>query len=373
MLKRAVYLLIVSLTIFSLTGCYSSEKSKLAKQYREQGRINALNYVNEKYGFDVKVKSVKEEKICSSVWGCMDSSPSGNVIVKLNANGKDFSVYVTGEEASVDAYDNYQMDYIEKDLIDFFKNNISIDLYDYKLSFNSNGIKEYYDGNLEAMLSYISGLELYYVGENDLNNLNLDVVERFLQSYNGTLDLINFKTTTKCEDYKNATIDNMSLSSSNMKNIYKDSSLQLYHGERTFYNYNNISNYNNEVYVYSSQDDNIYEISVSNLDNIDNYRELYSNLSDKKIEQVTMAYAIPSSSSLLYIYFPIDKVNAKKDDDILYVSECYVNGEKQYYMDGYYGSGSRIEIGRVGNYYIAQERYYCDADAEIVFALLRIS
>ena len=43
------------------------------------------------------------------------------------------------------------------------------------------------------------------------------------------------------------------------------------------------------------------------------------------------------------------------------------------YMDGYYGSGSRIEIGRVGNYYIAQERYYCDANAEIVFALLRVS
>ena len=94
MLKRVVYILIVLLAMFLLTGCYSSEESKLAKQYREQGRINALNYVNEKYGFDVKVKSVKEEKICSSVWGCMDSSPSGNVIVKLNANGKDFSVYV---------------------------------------------------------------------------------------------------------------------------------------------------------------------------------------------------------------------------------------------------------------------------------------
>lgn len=369
MLKRAVYLLIVSLTILSLTGCYSSEKSKLAKQYREQGRINALNYVNEKYGFDVKVKSVKEEKICSSVWGCMDSSPSGNVIVKLNANGKDFSVYVTGEEASVDAYDNYQMDYIEKDLIDFFKNNISIDLYDYKLSFNSNGIKEYYDGNLEVMLSYISSLELYYVGENDLSNLNLDIVERFLQAYNGTLNLINFKTTTKCEDYKNATIDNMSLSS----NIYKDTSLQLYHGEKTFYNYNNISNYNNEVYVYSSQDDNIYEISTSNLDSIDNYRKLYSNLSDKKIEQITTAYAIRSSSSLLYIYFPIDKVNVKEDDDILYVSECYVNGKKKYYMDGYYGLKSSTEIGRVGNYYIVQERYYCDVNSEIVFALLSVS
>lgn len=373
MLKRVVYILIVSLAMFLLTGCYSSEESKLAKQYRKQGEINALNYVNKKYGFNAKVKSVKEEEICSSLWGCMNSSPNGNVIVKLNANDKDFFVYVTGEEASTDAYDDYQMDDIEKDLIDFFKDNISIDLYDYKLSFSSNGIKEYYDGNLEAMLSYISGLELYYVGENDLNNLNLDVVERFLQSYNGTLDLINFKTTTKCKDYKNATSDNMYIPSSDMKNIYKDSSLQLYHGERTFYDYNNISNYNNEVYVYSSQDDNIYKISVSTLDNLDNYRELYPDLSDKKIEQVTTAYSIPSSSSLLYIYFPIDKVNAKGDDDIIYVSECYVNGEKKYYMDGYYESGSNIKIGRVGNYYIVQKRYYCDANAEIVFALLRVS
>ena len=373
MLKRIVYILIVSLTMFVLTGCYSSEERKLAKQYREQGEINALNYVNEKYGFNAKVKSVEEEEICNALWGCMDSSPNGNVIVKLNANGKDFFVYVTGEEVSTDAYDDYQMDDIEKDLIDFFKDNISIDLYDYKLSFSSKGIKEYYDGNLEAMLSYISGLELYYVGENDLNNLNLDVVERFLQSYNGTLNLINFKTKSKCKDYKKATIKNMSLSSSDMKNIYKDSNLQLYHGERTFHNYNNISNYNNEVYVYSSQDENSYKISVSTLGNLDNYRELYSDLRDKKMEQVTPAYSIPSSSSLLYIYFPIDKVNAKEADDILYVSECYVNGEKKYYMDGYYGSRSRIEIGRVGNYYVVQERYYCDANSEIVFALLKIS
>ena len=112
MLKRVVYILIVSLAMFLLTGCYSSEESKLAKQYREQGKINALNYVNKKYGFNVKVKSVEEEEICSALWGCMDSSPNGNVIVKLNANDKDFFVYVTGEEASTDAYDDYGPDAI---------------------------------------------------------------------------------------------------------------------------------------------------------------------------------------------------------------------------------------------------------------------
>ena len=374
MLKRKKHILIVLMILFLLTGCYSSEEKKLAEQYKKQGKINAINYVNEKYGFNAKVKSVKEEVNCSSVWGCMDSSPSGDVIVKLNANEKDFLVYITGKEESIDAYDDYQMDEIEKDLIAFFKNNISIDLYDYNLSFNSKGIKEYYDNNLETMLSYMMGLELYYIGEKDLNELNLNKVENFLQTYKGTLDLISFKTKEKCNDYKNAKIENVSLSSANMKNIYKDSSLRLYQGEKTFYNYDNISDYNNEVYVYSSKDDNSYTISSSNLDNLSHYRELYSDLDDKKLEQVTNAYSIPYSSSFLYIYFPKNKVNAKEYDNIFFVSECYVNGEKNYYIDSYFGLESNIKIGSVGNYYIVQERYsQCDTNSEIVFGLIKIS
>ena len=40
---------ILILILILLTGCYSIEDRKLAKQYKEQGKINALNYIKEKY------------------------------------------------------------------------------------------------------------------------------------------------------------------------------------------------------------------------------------------------------------------------------------------------------------------------------------
>lgn len=375
MTKRNRCVLLIVMLLFLLTGCYSSSENKLAKQYRKQGEINAVNYVKTKYGFNAKIKSVQEEKNCNALWGCLDSSPNGNVIVKLNANKKDFFVYVTGKEESINASDDYQIDKIEKDLISFFENNISINLYDYKLDFNSKGIKEYYDNNLEVILPYIMRLELYYIGDNDLNALNLDKVESGLQIHNSYIDLINFKTKEECDDYKNAKIENVSLSSDNMKNIYKHSMLRLYQGQRIFYKYDNISSYNDEVYVYSSKDDNNYIISISSLDSLNHYKELDSDLNDKKLEQVTNAYSIPSSSSFLYIYFPKEKVNANEKHNIFYASECYVNGEKKYYIDHYYGGSiSNLKIGSVGNYYIGQNNFsHCDTNSEVTFALIKIS
>lgn len=372
--SRCIYVLLILLLLFLPTGCYSSEEKKLAEQYRKQGEINAINYIKKKYGFNVEVKSIEEETFCSNLWGCLDSSPSGNVTLKLNANKKDFYVYITGKEESVDGSDSYQKDEIEKDFIEFLKNSISIDLYDYSIGFNKNGIKEYYDNNLEDFISYISSLKLYYIGDNDFNTLKLDEVESFFKTYKYSLELINFKTKEKYIDYRNANIENVSLSSENMKNIYKDSTLRLYQGQWTFYNYNNITNYNNEVYVYSSKDDNSYVVSISNLDNLSHYQELYSDLSDKKMVQVTNAYSIPSSSSFLYIYFPKDKVKAKEWNNIFYASECYVNGVKKYYIDKYFGVESKLKIGSVGNYYIVQERYsQCDINSKINFALVKIS
>ena len=373
MLKKSKYIIIILIILFLLTGCYSSEEKELAKQYRKQGKINAINYVRKKYGFNAKVKSVKEENNCSSLLPIPDCTPNGDVVVELNANKKDFFVYVTGKEESVDAYDDYQINDIEKELIDYLKNNIPINLYDYKLSFEK-GIKEYYDNNLEVMLPYITELELYYVGENNLNELNLNTIQNFFQTYKNSLYLINFKTKKKCDDYKNAKIKNTSISSPDMKNIYKDSTLDLFHGQRRFYKYDNISNYKKEVYVYSPSDDNSYVISSSYLDNLNNYKKLYEDLDDKKLEQVTNAYSIPYVSSYLYIYFPKNKVKAKDRDNIFYVSECYVNGKKKYYIDKYYGLDSNIKIGSVGNYYIVQDRYsHCDKDSQIIFSLIKIS
>lgn len=357
-----------------MTGCYSKEEKELAKAYRKQGEINALNYVKEKYNINAKVKSVIEESNCDSVWQCLDSSPNGDVTVKLNANNKDFYVYVTGKYKSNEAIDDYQFKEIEDGFINFFKNNIALNLYDYKLEFNTKGINEYYNNkNLDDMISYISTIELYYIGENDLDKLNVNKLQEKFKNHSGYINLINFETRENCKAYKKAEIKNVGIPSDNMKNIYKSSMLTLHQGEKTISKYDNITNYNDEVYVYPFQDNTKYEISLTNLGDLNYYNELYPELSDKKISQVTKAYSILSSKSYLYIYFPIEKINAKKTDNIFFASVCNVNGNKKYDIENYYGVNSTIKMGSVGDYYIEPIRFVdCDSDSIIKFALIKM-
>lgn len=368
------HIVIILTALFLLTGCYSKDEKKLIKQYKKQGKINAVIYAKKKYNLDTKVKSIKEEKYCSSLMPIPDCTPSGDVIVKLSTKEKDFSVYITGENDSIDGADDYQINKIEKDIINFLKNNISIKLYDYKLSFNSTRIKEYYKNNLETMLPYIREIELYYIGKNNLDKLNLNKIIAFLKPHNIKLNLINFETEEKCNDYKNAKIKNVSLINNNMTNIFKESSLQLYKNEKTYQKYNNITTYNDEIYVYSPKDNSRYKISSSNFPNLDNYKKLYPELNNKKLEQITKAYSIPQSSSLLYFYFPKDKVSAKEYEKIFFISECSVNEEKKYYIDKYFGLDSKIKIGTIGKHYIVSDRYpQCNANSNITFGLIKIN
>ncbi len=374
MLKTINHIAVALIALFLLTGCYSKDEKKLVKQYKKQGKINAINHIKKKYNLNATIKSIKEEKFCSSLMPIPDCTPNGDVIVKFSTAEKDFSVYTTGKEETNEGFDDYQISEIEKDIINFFKNNIPLKLYGYKVSYNSTRIKEYYKDNLKSILPYIREIELYYIDKNNLDKLNLNKIIAFLKPHNVKLNLINFKTQEKCNDYKNAKIKNVSLINGNMTNIFKESSLQLFKNEKTYQKYNNITTYNDEVYIYSSKDNFAHKISSSNFFNLNDYKKLYPELSNKKLEQITKAYSISQSSSLLYFYFPKDKVSAEEYEKIFFISECSVNREKKYFIDKYFGLDSKIKIGTIGKYYIISNRYsQCDANSNITFGLIKIS
>ena len=149
------------------TSCfYSNEEKELVKKYEEQAKINAVKYVKSKYGYDAKVISAKAAKNTNSISPIPNYTPTGYVYVKLKVNKKEFYVYITGEQESIDGKDNYQQDEIEKDLLELLKTNIGISPYNYSVEYpnstiynnteNSNLIKEYYNkNNLSDVLQYI--------------------------------------------------------------------------------------------------------------------------------------------------------------------------------------------------------------------------
>ena len=359
---------ILILTIILLSGCYSNENKKLAKQYKKQGEINAINYIKEKYGIDAKVKKVKEEVECNNSWNCMQANPTGNVTVKMISNKKEFNVYVTGTEESNDASDDYQIDNIKEDIIQHLKDNISLELYDYDISFNTKYIKELYSDNINVMAKYIDDIELYYI-EKNLNSIDLNSLNSFLQEYDGNINLINFKEEDSCNNYKKN-----KLQKKQFLIIYKDSELILNKYNRNFYNYNKFTTYNNEIYIYYPTTDNKFEISESKLDDIKNYKKLYSDLNYKKITQISNAFEINRPREILYLYFPKNSIKNKYKDKIFIASECYVKGVKKYFINSYFHDHTGIRIDDIGLYYVEEENFsICDANTKVAFALIKVS
>lgn len=360
--------LILILILVLVSGCYSKEDKKLAKQYKEQAKINALDYVKEKYGIEAKVKSVKEEVECNNSWKCINSNPSGNVTVKLNYDKKDFIVFVTGKKKTTNALDNYQFNEIEESLINYFKNNINLELYDYKIKYNTPYIQEKYDNNLNDMAKYIDKIELYYIGDYNLD-INTSSIESFLQVYNGTFNLIDFKTKELCDTYKKIEIENNSYLM-----IYKYNELNINNKQRSFHRYNNITTYNDEVYIYSPTTNNSFEISTGKLDEIKNYKKLYKDLDYKKIKIITNEYSINRPREILYIYFPKEKVSAKENDNVYLAFECYVKGIKKHFISSYFSDNTDIKINNIGLYYMEEENLsICDVNKKINFALIKVS
>ena len=357
----------VLLLILLLTGCYSMEDRKLAKQYKKQGKENAINYIKEKYGVDAKVKNVKEEVDCNNSWKCIHSTPTGLVTVKMNIDKKNFNVYVTGKEVSNEASDDYQLDTIENDLVNYFKNNTNIEFYDYKITFNTKYIKELYNNNLNDIAKYIDNIELYYI-EKDINSINLGSINSFLQSYNGNINLINFKDTDACDAYKNIEFDKKEFLI-----IYKINELIINKNSRVSYVYDKFTTYNNEVYIYSPTTNNRFEITESNFDDIKKFKKLYKDLNYKKITLISNIYEINRPREVLYVFFPKNDLKNNYKDKLFVASECYVKGVKKQFINSYFHDHTKIRINDIGLYYTEEENFStCDANTKVSFALIKV-
>ena len=99
---------------FTSCGFTLGERFDMQK-YKRIGRSNAINYIEEKYGFTPTVKDVSNtfpELSVPDFW----PTPEEDVIVSMEYEGKEFTVEITGEEKSLDGADDYQKDEIIESL-----------------------------------------------------------------------------------------------------------------------------------------------------------------------------------------------------------------------------------------------------------------
>lgn len=353
MKKRLIFIIFAFL--FLLTGCYSLKEQKLAIQYRKQGGKNAVNYIKRKYNIDAKIISTEEDKDCEGVWGCLDAYPNGMVYVEMSDGTKRFKVFISGKGESNNGSDSYQIEQIEKDIIENFKSRVSMPFYDYAIDFKTEYIKEYYNANQTNIFYYAKNIDLYYVGDNDLESVYFEP----LRYYDGTINLINFKSKEKYNEYKmirNEYVPAYDVS----KNLFKDSELCLKDGKWSFKKYN-VSNFDEKVYVLPVDENINYPIVKLTDNKLGYFQEQYSE--HYKLETLTDWYSIPCNLSYFYVFFPKRIIN-KKFMNFRFAYEYSINGIKKYVIDG--------DIDSLGNYYYNIAPFNeCDRNTNISFAVLK--
>lgn len=130
---KAALLLVVMLF---LVGCgYSDEDKALMKQYEETAKINAVDYIEAKYGFKADVIKTQVLKVGSGPVPNFFPAPTGYINVTMKYSGKEFIVKINGEEYTDKGCDNYQRDEISEAFKDRLEKDLSIKIEDINLKY----------------------------------------------------------------------------------------------------------------------------------------------------------------------------------------------------------------------------------------------
>ena len=382
-MKKYFKILFLLLLIFILTGCFSKEEIVIVDSYKQQGRKNAINYIKNKYGFVPEIKSVNKEEECSSVWGVLNCDQTNYVNVKATANGKDFTIFINGDEVNINGKDDYQFDEIKEDIVNYYKNKFSYNIEDYYLKLNVVGINEYYNHEVDKALSYITKLELYSIGDNDLKKIDMSEFENYYGDNKSeypidgpSILIINFRNKEKYSKYKslNGSVGITEENYYDTINIFKESSAYFIKEHSGYINTNyqryGFLDYNDEVYI-DRLDYKTDKITISDI-NLDDYRGYDSSLEKKNIKIISKTYSVQTVVPPLALYFNVNAVNSKDKNSIYLAYECNKDGKKKYVIDNYsedYPSVLSTDL----NYYLFKDlNIYCDNNTEIKYTLLKI-
>ena len=118
------------------------------KQIEESGKVNAINYIRDKYGFTPEITSVE---ICKDgPDGDPFPSANGDVRVTMSHESKTFTVKISGEnpveisgeKPEEKGRDDYQYDQITQDAKEYFEMLLGCDIYDFYLEYKEKEISD---------------------------------------------------------------------------------------------------------------------------------------------------------------------------------------------------------------------------------------
>jgi len=363
-MKKLGLFLTLLCTILLITGCrYSKEEKKYIKQLEKQASENAINYIQNKYGFSANIVSTEVEKANSDPIPDLTPSPTGNVFVNLKYNHKIFQVSISGKEQTIDGVDNYQYEEIVSETLKYLNNKINMSPYKnliyYGKYFNEethNGlINDLYtndnieqiieNNNFNIILEYINKSNLQYVKDNNLLD-NLQKTKIILVNYNSL------------ESYNNASTHDYNLQGTFIEEYFEinalniESAYVLDYG-KTHYLELDVKQFK-DIYYYDDNSQNV-TLTYTTISDVSNW---IGKGAFKNVTQISDAYLVSGNYSNLYIYLPINKINGYNVNNINVGIECYGKFD--------------IANGKiVGDYFVSQLYLNsCDKNYDTKFTLL---
>ncbi len=188
--------------VLGLCGCYTKEDKEFEKIYKKQAKENAINYIENKYGFTPKFISAHCLKMSNDIY--TNTCNGNHMSVQLEYNNKIFYVDIIGNEVSIEGKDNYQSEEIVASLMKLLPD--SNNIYIYRLYYREYGndvnitnginlsVNTYYDGNnLSDVLKDVKLLGVFeYVNHDRFENMKNNLISSYPMFEK--MFIINFKS-----------------------------------------------------------------------------------------------------------------------------------------------------------------------------------
>lgn len=335
MRKITCYLFLI-LIMLTVTGCgYTREEKKAMKRYEKQGRENAKNYIKEKYGFDATIKKLTCETYNSGPVPDFSPSPTGNVFVKMNYHGEDFSVVISGENTNTDGIDNYQLKKIATalkqelyEITGFHADGVYVSYGEYgSTNEEKNGmIHTFYDGeNLAEILQNESSRAVISYVNHPVDQIHVSEVS--WKTGVDTMLLVDYESQeayqSVCQPYYNLTgwpIENGIEDQLYLVNGYR----VVNAGEDSYMKCE--KKIQDDIILITEKPEERVDLEKSVLDSPDNWNG--NGFIDAK--QVADAYDVETGSAKVYVYFPVRKLNTKDVDRAQLVKQYQYQGRTCY-------------------------------------------
>lgn len=335
MRKITCYLFLI-LIMLTVTGCgYTREEKKEMKRYEKQGRENAKNYIKEKYGFDAAIKKLTCETYNSGPVPDFSPSPTGNVFVKMNYHGEDFSVVISGENTNTDGIDNYQLKKITTalkqelyEITGFHADGVYVSYGEYgSTNEEKNGmIHTFYDGeNLAEILQDESPRTVVSYVNHPVDQIPVSEVS--WKTGVNTMLLVDYESQ---EAYQSIRQPYYNLTGWPIENGIEDQLYQV-NGYRVVNagedNYMKCEKkIQDDIILITEKPEERVDLEKSVLDSPDNWNG--NGFIDAK--QVADAYDVETGSAKVYVYFPVEKLNTKDVDSAQLVKQYQYQGRTCY-------------------------------------------